>query len=94
MNGLAERWLERAEVAIGTKVRMTPNFENPYPHQQCPHQQKASTTVLWQKDKSRLFSSDLSRFSGLYRVAFESVSGGRCRIRTCDFHRVKVALYR
>ncbi len=20
--------------------------------------------------------------------------GGRCRIRTCDFHRVKVALYR
>ncbi len=22
------------------------------------------------------------------------VYGGRCRIRTCDFHRVKVALYR
>uniref|UniRef100_E6Q033 Uncharacterized protein n=1 Tax=mine drainage metagenome TaxID=410659 RepID=E6Q033_9ZZZZ len=25
---------------------------------------------------------------------FESGLGGRCRIRTCDFHRVKVALYR
>ena len=22
------------------------------------------------------------------------MNGGRCRIRTCDFHRVKVALYR
>jgi hypothetical protein len=26
--------------------------------------------------------------------SFCGAYGGRCRIRTCDFHRVKVALYR
>jgi hypothetical protein len=35
---------------------------------------------------------------GLYSSAAKAVNyrfyGGRCRIRTCDFHRVKVALYR
>jgi hypothetical protein len=30
----------------------------------------------------------------LQSVHFRGVIGGRCRIRTCDFHRVKVALYR
>ena len=25
---------------------------------------------------------------------YRDLYGGRCRIRTCDFHRVKVALYR
>jgi hypothetical protein len=27
-------------------------------------------------------------------VPYEDVYGGRYRIRTCDFHRVKMALYR
>ena len=27
-------------------------------------------------------------------VVMDDPDGGRCRIRTCDFHRVKVALYR
>jgi hypothetical protein len=27
-------------------------------------------------------------------IDFTCFVGGRCRIRTCDFHRVKVALYR
>ncbi len=27
-------------------------------------------------------------------MSWEKLYGGRCRIRTCDFHRVKVALYR
>ena len=38
--------------------------------------------------------------SGLFSRPLRSIQlgpafiGGRCRIRTCDFHRVKVALYR
>jgi hypothetical protein len=32
----------------------------------------------------------------IHRLVFDfnGLIGGRCRIRTCDFHRVKVALYR
>ena len=30
----------------------------------------------------------------LQAIHFRGFIGGRCRIRTCDFHRVKVALYR
>ena len=46
-----------------------------------------------------LTSTDLGLVAGGYLRAgtgngvFRDV-GGRCRVRTCDFHRVKVALYR
>ncbi len=32
--------------------------------------------------------------SSMEVIDFICFYGGRCRIRTCDFHRVKVALYR
>ena len=35
-----------------------------------------------------------SRYWRSLRYLFSRLYGGRCRIRTCDFHRVKVALYR
>jgi hypothetical protein len=38
--------------------------------------------IAWKRQNSQLVESS------------EDKVGGRCRIRTCDFHRVKVALYR
>jgi hypothetical protein len=39
-------------------------------------------------------SAQAFAYAGSGNHSFCDVYGGRCRIRTCDFHRVKVALYR
>ena len=54
------------------------------------------TGTLWARIHA--LKGDRSHGEGLTigRQLFVSlwIYGGRCRIRTCDFHRVKVALYR
>ena len=52
-------------------------------------------------DREQLSGAPSAELDGWYgvlgrrRVVSQAcMFGGRCRIRTCDFHRVKVALYR
>jgi hypothetical protein len=63
---------------------------------------KSETSEVLQEVGKPSRSENLARFAWMERGNqqpeggnLENLkSGGRCRIRTCDFHRVKVALYR
>ena len=85
---------KRHDAPLIAEVKTYPHFQSFVPPEIPPPGVGSHNTLLDIKRQKTLIYQRFNLDLRMSLDVLESYLGGRCRIRTCDFHRVKVALYR